>query len=76
MSLNLTSPSFDPYKSDVLFSYPQFSDYLKESHRRGSRQSRSELNLEDIQRKYDAYKENFTKKQYEKFFQKNKDSEW
>ena len=59
----------DPFKVDFLVSFSQFCDHLS---RRGSRH----ISQEDSEKRYETYKENFTKKQYEKFFNKYKNSEW
>lgn len=59
----------DPYKLDYLVNLKQFQDYFL-------RNSRNETDEEEMLKRFQVYKENFTRKQNEKFFLKSKDSEW
>lgn len=59
----------DPYKLDYLVSLKQFQEYFL-------RNSRKETDEQEMLKRFHIYKENFTRKQNEKFFLKSKDSEW
>lgn len=59
----------DPYKLDYLVNLKQFQEYFL-------RNSRKETDEEEMLKRFQVYKENFTRKQNEKFFLKFKDSEW
>ena len=67
----------DPYKLDYLVSQSQFAEYFRESNRRSNHRGRQqELTDDELERRFEVYKENFVRKQTEKFFQKHKNSEW
>ena len=61
----------DPYKLDYLVSLKQFQEYFLRNSR-----SKVEVGDEELLKRFNVYKENFTRKQHEKFFLKFKDSEW
>ena len=62
----------DPYDLDYLVSSSQFADYL----RRGNRSRAESMGEDELERRYEVYRDNFTRKQNDKFFQKHKDDEW
>jgi hypothetical protein len=59
----------DPYKLDYLVNLKQFQEYFM-------RNSKNQADEEEMLKRFQVYKENFTRKQNEKFFLKAKDSEW
>ncbi|OUM64059.1 hypothetical protein PIROE2DRAFT_60926 [Piromyces sp. E2] len=58
----------DPNKLDTLVTFKYFSDYYH--------QKEKNMDDEELSRRYTIYKENFTHKQSQKFFEAHKDEEW
>jgi HEPN domain-containing protein len=58
----------DPYKLDYLVNLKQFQEYFMRNS--------TKTDEEEMLKRFQVYKENFTRKQNEKFFLKFKDSEW
>ncbi|ORX54531.1 hypothetical protein DM01DRAFT_1335666 [Hesseltinella vesiculosa] len=59
----------DPYKLDYTMPFRQFSDYVRQT-------SGKQINDDEIQKQYDAYKEKQSIKQLAQFFNNNKDKQW
>ncbi|KAG4099213.1 hypothetical protein H8356DRAFT_361433 [Neocallimastix lanati (nom. inval.)] len=58
----------DPNKLDTLVKFKYFSDYYH--------QKEKDMDDEELSRRYTIYKENFTHKQSQKFFEAHKKEEW
>jgi hypothetical protein len=58
----------DPSKLDTLVTFKYFSDYYH--------QKEKNMDDEELSRRYSIYKENFTHKQSQKFFEAHKKEEW
>jgi len=58
----------DPSNLDTLVTFKYFSDYYH--------QKEKNMSDEELSRRYTIYKENFTHKQSQKFFEAHKDEEW
>lgn len=64
----------DPYKLEYLAPFPLFAEYSR--HQEMKRHGRSNLSNEEIERRYDAYKDTFIRRLQVKFFETNKEEEW
>ncbi|KAJ1340709.1 hypothetical protein BSLG_004803 [Batrachochytrium salamandrivorans] len=65
----------DPLKLDYLVTYPQFVLFTRGAHARTHGRN-SVLTQEELDRKYENYRESFLRKQNEKLFKAHKDQEW
>ncbi|RKO92251.1 hypothetical protein BDK51DRAFT_15847, partial [Blyttiomyces helicus] len=65
----------NPADLDYLASPSHFSEYLREQHMAKHGRA-SSMDPAEISRRYEIYKENFINKQYEKFFNAEKENEW
>ncbi|KAI9303394.1 hypothetical protein BJ944DRAFT_232205 [Cunninghamella echinulata] len=63
-------PLIDPNQLDHIVPFKQFCDYLRQTH------SRSHFTDEELQKRYDEYKEKISAKQLAQFFNNNKEKQW
>ncbi|KND02501.1 uncharacterized protein SPPG_02960 [Spizellomyces punctatus DAOM BR117] len=65
----------DPMKLDYLVSREAFADFARQEFRKKNGRHAT-MSQEELERRYEIYKENFTNKQHQKFFSTEKNNEW
>ncbi|TPX60142.1 hypothetical protein PhCBS80983_g02000 [Powellomyces hirtus] len=68
------SRQVDPMDMDYILTIQAFGEITREQHRKKG--GRSTMSNEEIERRFEIYKENFTHKQLQKYFSQEKESEW
>ncbi|KAI8924285.1 hypothetical protein BC831DRAFT_416339 [Entophlyctis helioformis] len=68
----------DPMKLEYMASFAQFAEYTRDVYSRkyGRSSTAPPLETDELEQRYDAYKETFSRRQHEKFFNAHREEEW